>query len=270
MLTAPVAVGGTTLQVASVAGFATGGVVLLELPGNAGWETVMITGAPNPMTNQIPVTAVLNAHAAATPASTGLNNYDWFGGTSSATPLSAGVACLVLSANPSLTWVEVRQILRDSAEKINPATVEVHPTNPAGDFRWRDVNGNFSTVTGLPPVWSPGYGFGRVDALEAVQDALVYGFTRDVMVRDNLADVGAVPSGGVIWNSPDIWVRNADPAIEGAAALPAGYASAPPHQPPIAGQTNWVYGRFRNIGTEASLDFYVRIYLTHWPGAEFT
>jgi hypothetical protein len=31
-----------------------------------------------------------------------------------------------------------------------------------------------------------------------------------------------------------------------------------------------VYARFRNAGTAASLDFYVRIYITHWPGAEFT
>jgi subtilisin family serine protease len=269
-LTAAVALGGTTLQVTSVAGFAVGGIVLLELPGNAGWETVMITGAPNSVTNQIPVAPTLNAHIAGAPVATGPVGFDWFGGTSSATPLSAGLAALVLSANPALSWVELRQILRDSAQKINAPTTEVHPTNPAGDFRWRDANGAFSLVTGLPPVWSPGYGFGRLDAVAAVQDALVYGFTRDVMVRENLADVGAVPSGGVIWNSPDIWVRNVDPAIEGAAGLPAGYGSLPPHQPPIAGQVNWVYGRFKNNGTAASLDFYVRLYLTHWPGAEFT
>jgi subtilisin family serine protease len=270
MLTAAAAAGATSLTVANVAGFAVGGTILLEVPGNAGWETVMITAAPNPVTNQIPVVALMNAHAAGTPAATGPVGYDWFGGTSSATPLSAGVAALVLSANPALTWVELRQILRDSAEKINPNTVEVHPTNPAGDFRWRDANGGFSLLTGLPPVWSPGYGYGRVDAVEAVQDALAWDFNRDVMVRENLADAGAVPTGGVIWDSPDIWVRNADPAVEGAAGLPAGYGSPPPHLAPIAGQTNWVYGRFRNIGTAPSLDFYVRLYLTHWPGAEFT
>ncbi|HSK17690.1 MAG TPA: S8 family serine peptidase [Longimicrobiales bacterium] len=269
-LTAAVAAGATSLQVGSVTGFAAGSMLLLELPGNAGWEAVMITGAPNPATNQIPIAAVLNAHVAGTPVSTGPREYAFFGGTSSATPLSAGVAALVLSANPALTWVELRQILRDSAEKINAATTESHPTNPAGDFRWRDANGNFSVTTGLPPVWSPGYGFGRIDAFEAVQDALAYGFTRDIMVRENLADVGTVPSGGVIWNSPDIWVRNTDPAIEGAAGLPAGYGSLPPHQAPIAGQMNWLYGRFRNIGTDAALDFWVRLYLTHWPGAEFT
>jgi hypothetical protein len=266
-LAAAVAANATSLQLASVAGFAAGGILLLELPGNAGWETVMITGAPNPATNQVPVDPVLNAHVAGTPVATGPRGWNWFGGTSSATPLSAGIAALVLSANPALTWVELRQIIRDSAEKINPGTTEVVG---GVDFRWRDANNNFSLVSGLAPVWSPGYGFGRIDAVEAVQDALVYGFTRDVLVRENLGDAGSVPSGGVIWNSPDIWVRNTDPAVEAAAGLPAGYTSAPPHQAPIAGQTNWLYGRFRNIGTAASLDFYVRLYITHWPGAEFT
>ena len=38
-----------------------------------------------------------------------------FGDTSSAAALSSGVAALVLSANPALTFVEVRQILRDTA-----------------------------------------------------------------------------------------------------------------------------------------------------------
>lgn len=270
MLTAAVAAGATAVQVASVTGFAVGAILLLELPGAAGWETVTITGAPNPVTNQIPVDSLLNAHVAGTPVSTGPRGYNWFGGTSSATPLAAGVAALVLSANPALTWIELRQILRDSAEKINPATLEQHPTLPAGDFRWRDIGGNPSVTSGLPPVRSIGYGFGRVDAVEAVQDALAYAFTRDLVVRENLADAGTVPSGGIIWNSPDIWVRNVDPAVEGAAGLPAGYGSAPPHQAPIAGQVNWLYGRFRNIGTDPSLDFYVRLYLTHWPGSEFT
>lgn len=41
-----------------------------------------------------------------------------FGGTSSATPLAAGVGALVLSANAGLTREEVRQILRATADKI--------------------------------------------------------------------------------------------------------------------------------------------------------
>ncbi|MEM8964198.1 MAG: hypothetical protein AAGD38_22120, partial [Acidobacteriota bacterium] len=55
-----------------------------------------------------------------------------------------------------------------------------------------------------------------------------------------------------------------------AAALPASYADAGPHQNPIAEQDNWVYARVKNLGTDASLDYYVRISITHWPGLEFT
>ncbi len=45
-----------------------------------------------------------------------------FGGTSSATPLAAGVAALVLSANPKLGSDEVRGILRATATRSAPAT----------------------------------------------------------------------------------------------------------------------------------------------------
>jgi subtilisin family serine protease len=43
-----------------------------------------------------------------------------FGGTSSATPLAAGIVGLVLSRNPNLTRKDVKQILRNTADKIGP------------------------------------------------------------------------------------------------------------------------------------------------------
>lgn len=69
-----------------------------------------------------------------------------FGGTSSATPLSAGVAALVLSANPKLSRVEVREVLERTAEKIGTGY------NSQGHSRR--------------------YGHGRVDASAAVREAL--------------------------------------------------------------------------------------------------
>jgi len=42
-----------------------------------------------------------------------------FGGTSSAAPTTAGLAGLVISANPLLTAAQVRQILRDTARKLD-------------------------------------------------------------------------------------------------------------------------------------------------------
>jgi subtilisin family serine protease len=82
-----------------------------------------------------------------------------FGGTSSATPLVAGVAALVLSANPSLTRSELRDVLTSTADKIG------------GGF---DANGH-----------SDRFGFGRVNAGLAVQSAL--GMRRAGEVRDTRA-----------------------------------------------------------------------------------
>ncbi|HVJ82112.1 MAG TPA: S8 family serine peptidase [Planctomycetia bacterium] len=69
-----------------------------------------------------------------------------FGGTSSACPGVAGVAALVLSANGSLRWNEVKDLIRRSCAPIDPA---------GGEY---DSEGR-----------SKYYGFGRVDALAAVK-----------------------------------------------------------------------------------------------------
>lgn len=73
---------------------------------------------------------------------------DPFGGTSSSTPLVAGICGLILSVNSNLTPQEVREILRDTSDKIDP-------TN--GKY---DANGH-----------SDLYGFGRVNAAKAVAEA---------------------------------------------------------------------------------------------------
>ncbi len=81
-----------------------------------------------------------------------------FGGTSSACPLVAGVAALVLSANPRLTAREVRQILEQSADKI------VDP-NPDPQFGFKkgtyEKNGR-----------SDWFGYGKVNAAAAVKMAV--------------------------------------------------------------------------------------------------
>jgi serine protease len=70
-------------------------------------------------------------------------HYDFFSGTSMATPLVSGLAALIWSASPSLTNTEVRQRLINTSDKLGP-----------GDF-------------------AESWGHGRVDAaaaLEGVQD----------------------------------------------------------------------------------------------------
>jgi subtilisin family serine protease len=185
----------------------------------------------------------------------GGSNYDTFGQTSCACPQVSGTAALLLSANPDLTWVEVRDILRRTAVRIDYANVD-----PVG--QWVDLDGDSVAE------FSQWYGYGRINTAAAVDEASGGGAPRDLIVRDNLSDDGLVPSTGAFWDSPDLWVRTTAPAAD-PGAVPAAYADAPPHEPPISGQANWVYVRLRNGGTDASLPFYVRVYITHWAGAEF-
>ncbi len=74
----------------------------------------------------------------------GLHTND-FGGTSSATPLAAGVAALVLSARPDLTAAQVREVMENTCDKI----------------------GSGYGASGH----SPKFGNGRIDAGQAVEAA---------------------------------------------------------------------------------------------------
>lgn len=69
-----------------------------------------------------------------------------FGGTSSAAPGVAGVAALILARNPDLRWDEVRAIIKESCDRIDPE---------GGRY---DAKGH-----------SPYYGYGRVNARRAVE-----------------------------------------------------------------------------------------------------
>lgn len=80
-----------------------------------------------------------------------------FGGTSSATPLVAGVAALAISANPDLTATEVRDVLQASADKI----VDPDPDIVLGANRGQyDSQGRCD--------W---FGFGKVNAARTVTEA---------------------------------------------------------------------------------------------------
>ncbi len=78
-----------------------------------------------------------------------------FGGTSSACPGVAGVAALMLSANPDLTWQQAKEIMKNSCDQID---AEMGNYNAQGH--------------------SPFYGFGRINSLKAVQNAKAAGSTK--------------------------------------------------------------------------------------------
>lgn len=94
---------------------------------------------------------------------TGSEGYDasaytyGFGGTSSSCPVVAGVVGLMLSANPDLTAKDVRQILQQTADKIIDPTPDPQLGLRYGTY---DQNGH-----------SAWFGFGKVNALKAVQEA---------------------------------------------------------------------------------------------------
>jgi subtilisin family serine protease len=76
------------------------------------------------------------------------NYCDDFGGTSSAAPGVAGVVALMLSANPDLSVKQVRQILKNTADKID-----------ISKGRYRQGHSIY-------------YGYGRVNAEKAVKKAI--------------------------------------------------------------------------------------------------
>ncbi len=76
----------------------------------------------------------------------GGNYTNEFGGTSSSCPGAAGVVALIIASNPNLRWDEVRDIIKRSSDRIDQA---------GGRY---DANGR-----------SPFYGYGRINALKAVE-----------------------------------------------------------------------------------------------------
>ncbi len=61
-------------------------------------------------------------------------DYNYMNGTSAATPTITGVATLALSANPALTWRDMRDILRQSARKVDAGYLNGKPAY--GDKRY--------------------------------------------------------------------------------------------------------------------------------------
>ncbi len=82
--------------------------------------------------------------------------YEEFGETSSSTPIVAGVAALARSANPDLTWRDVKLILAASARK-----------NDARNPGWQDGARRYGSTSDRYH-FNHEYGFGVVDAKAAV------------------------------------------------------------------------------------------------------
>ncbi len=86
------------------------------------------------------------------------DGYDFTSGTSFSSPLISGVIALMLSANPALTNVEIRQILHDTADKVGGYDYNYDPTKPGHSFE---------------------LGYGRINARRAVDAADTGGIFAD-------------------------------------------------------------------------------------------
>jgi len=120
------------------------------------------------------------------------NNYRLGYGTSYASPMVAGVAALMYSVHPTITPTRVKEILQETAVFID------------------DIPENIP-YAGL-------LGAGRVNAYAAVLQAKCdANFTPglDLMMQNSEDDFGVEPDvdTDIIWDSPDIWVRNQDDGI---------------------------------------------------------
>ena len=163
------------------------------------------------------------------------NTYATSDGTSFASPQVSGTVALMLSIDPTLTNQAIEDILKCTAEKV-------------GGYNY---NWNVSE-----PGHSQELGYGRLNAHLAVQAVS----TGDIYIRDTAADDGTEPSTGIMWTSPDIWVRNDDDG--GTTHENPEYKLFSP---------NWVYIRINRKDCSNVDDAEVRLYFSKastglsWP-----
>lgn len=170
----------------------------------------------------------------------------YFGGTSAAAPLAAGVIALMLEANPNLTWRDVQHILVNSAVPTDLA----HP-----DWQTNGANHDYNHF----------YGFGRVDAEGAVELAESWSgvgpeITYDSGTINTLTPIQDGPNGAwktvnfnvtepIIVESVDVWVT-ASHASRGQLVFelesPSGMVSVLMHGRPDTGD-NYVNWRFNTV-----------------------
>lgn len=190
----------------------------IDIPGNDGYNTWKASGWNPPAVGEVL-------------PNSGTNNLSYtgrMGGTSAATPEVAAVAALMLSVNPCLTPLQIKDILERTADKVGGYDYSWEPTKPGH---------------------SQELGYGRVNAYEAVNTAsLMYNAGIDLYMRDQPNDYGIEPNPIVAnwppryWTSKDMWIRYYDD-------------DGTVHQNPehTTSLPIWVYVRVRNKGCQASL-----------------
>lgn len=158
-------------------------------------------------------------------------------GTSFAAPIVSGLIALMYSVNPCLTQNQVKQILKDTSEKVG-----------GYNYNWNSTDAGRSKELG----------YGRVNAFLAVQMAQSMGSNElDLYTQDGTDDTGVEPNTTTQtpWDSPDIWIRNYDD-------------DGLRHQNPeynAGGQYNYIYVKVRNKSCVPSTG--TEVLQVHWAKA---
>jgi len=152
-------------------------------------------------------------------------------------------------------------------ELLNTETRQVLEIFP-GDARYLRIDSllfshpaGTPVIGGLIPHFSPAYGYGRLNAGNAVKAALNYDHhvsNADLVIRDTLADNGINPlPNSTHIDSPDIWVRNDSDSNLG---LP-GYNTAGPHLDPKDSEKRKIFIRVKNIGNVGNFQGKIKVFL---------
>lgn len=158
-----------------------------------------------------------------------------FNGTSSASPIIVGAACILQGMYESATGTRLSP-LQMRTLLSNPATGTPQGPNVAGAIGvMPDLNAIASTTLGLVP---------------------------DIYVRDNTGDTGVVPATGAISASPDVIVRPTAVADPDAAF---GQGSGNENSAGLgfeaeAGQDNFIYVRMKNRGSTDAIGATARVF----------
>lgn len=153
-------------------------------------------------------------------------------GTSFAAPTAAGVGALMLSVNPNLTWQQVRQIMRDTAEQVGGVVYDAAGHND--DYGWGRINAADAVCASLNSVNldTPTVTFNEVPEGETAARAIVFSVERCA------ASTFQIISGPTVTSGPGSF-----------GTLPSPMASLPSSASPSARQARlWLSFQGQNDG----------------------